>query len=157
MGQKTTFLVVLPHLFNRLEFSDYILTKGRSWTDLVHLGCLVDFRPGASIFGAKNYFLVHLPYILNRLEFSAHILTQGRSWVELAPLGCHIHFGQGGSIFGATNTFFVHLQYLLKVAISWLPLGMAANVFETKISYNSSNLHVLQNYKPTHVKHTHSS
>ena len=55
LGQKNTFLVYLPYLLNRLEFSAHILTPRRSWGELVPLGCPVNFGLGGSIFGAKNY------------------------------------------------------------------------------------------------------
>ena len=48
------YLVHLPYLLNSLVFSAHILTKGRSWDELVPLGRLVDFELGGSIFGAKN-------------------------------------------------------------------------------------------------------
>ena len=60
-AKRNTFLVLLPYL--RLEFSAYILAQGRSWVELVPLGCLVDFRSGTPFLREKTMFLVHLPYI----------------------------------------------------------------------------------------------
>ena len=75
LGPENTFLVHLPYLLNRLEFSAHILTQGRSWAELVPLRGLVDFGLGGSDFGAKTAFLVLLPYLLNDFDLSAHILT----------------------------------------------------------------------------------
>ena len=54
-GAKTTFLVHLPYLLNGLEFSAHILTHGRSWAEMVPLGCHINFGLGGSIFGVKIY------------------------------------------------------------------------------------------------------
>ena len=54
-GAKTAFLVHLPYHLNRLELSAHILSQGRSWDELVPLGCPINFGLGGSIFGAKNY------------------------------------------------------------------------------------------------------
>ena len=105
----------------------------------------VDFGFGGSILGAKTTFLVHFSYLVNRLKFIAHILTQGKSWDVLVPFGRLVGFGS--FIFWAKTTFLVHLPYPLNVAISRPPCGVQVR--------NSSNLHVLQNYKHAHVKHTH--
>ena len=78
MGQKTTFLVLLPYLLNHLEFRAHILTQGRYWAELVPFGGLVHFGLGGSIFETKTTISVHFPYLLNRLELDAHIFTQGR-------------------------------------------------------------------------------
>ena len=79
------FLVHLPYLVNRLEFSAHILTQGTPWAELVTLGGVVDFRVGSPFLGQKTTFLVHLPYLFNHLKFSARILTHGRSWAEMVP------------------------------------------------------------------------
>ena len=55
LGQKNAFLVYLPYLLNRLEFSAHILTPGRSWGELVPLWCHVNFGLEISIFGAKKH------------------------------------------------------------------------------------------------------
>ena len=79
MGQKTTFLVQLPYIFNRLEFSAHILTQGRSWAELVPLDRLVDFWLEGFIFGAKTTFLVHLFLSLEPLGIQCSILIQDKS------------------------------------------------------------------------------
>ena len=61
LGQKNTFLLHLPYLFNRLEFSAHTLTPGRSWAELVPFGGLVDFGLGAPFLGQKTTEFLHTP------------------------------------------------------------------------------------------------
>ena len=69
LGQKNIFLVLLPYLLNRFDFSAHILTQGRYWAELVTLGAAVDFRVGASICGAKNYVFGTFAISLKPLRF----------------------------------------------------------------------------------------